>query len=173
MLACHRLKISNRLEAELFAVQKSQPASRRQGIRKKQKKTLLSTSNAAFSQGNVAGAILIRISPHNEHKKFNAWDISSDKFLRFINLEATKTICIKSYFKCTTMALIAVIFFFPEISYCYKTPCRNGGTCTETDTGFECVCPSQWNCIDCSCSGRFLTSGDLLRCISSLQHSYS
>ena len=41
-----------------------------------------------------------------------------------------------------------------ETSYCYTTPCKNGGTCTETDTGFECICPSQWNCIDCSCSGK-------------------
>ena len=41
-----------------------------------------------------------------------------------------------------------------ETSYCYTTPCKNGGTCTETDTGFECICPSQWNCIDCSCNGK-------------------
>ena len=41
-----------------------------------------------------------------------------------------------------------------ETSYCYTSPCKNGGTCTETDTGFECICPSKWNCIDCSCSGK-------------------
>lgn len=53
--------------------------------------------------------------------------------------------------------LISVLFYcVTEKSYCYTAPCKNGGTCTETDTGFECICSSQWNCIDCSCSGKSL-----------------
>ena len=29
----------------------------------------------------------------------------------------------------------------PETSSCQSAPCLNGGTCRETYSGFECVCP--------------------------------
>ena len=28
-----------------------------------------------------------------------------------------------------------------KIDYCLSNPCNNGGTCTQTETGFTCVCP--------------------------------
>lgn len=32
------------------------------------------------------------------------------------------------------------MIFFIEENKCHPSPCKNGGTCTETEEGYECSC---------------------------------
>ena len=35
---------------------------------------------------------------------------------------------------------LSIFFVFTEENKCHPSPCKNGGTCTETEEGFECSC---------------------------------
>lgn len=54
-------------------------------------------------------------------------------------------------------ALVSLMFtqlprFRSEISRCHPNPCRNGGTCSETDESFVCLCPEGYK--GKTCAGR-------------------
>jgi len=43
-----------------------------------------------------------------------------------------------------------IINNYSDIDECYYPPCRNGGTCVNTDGSYECFCPPGWMGKDCS-----------------------
>lgn len=85
--------------------------------------------------------------------------------------------CLDFFFFLFLVFLVLVLLFKkeffccwpnPDMNYCYHNPCRNGGTCMEIDTGFECICTTAWGCKDCSCTGKFYKS-DLQKCQSGMK----
>ena len=62
--------------------------------------------------------------------------------------------------------------FYSEIPACESSPCLNGGSCTNTDTGFTCDCAEGWRGDTCEESKN--TSGLQLRLTDKNQlHVYS
>jgi len=48
------------------------------------------------------------------------------------------------------MFYIYAFLFSVNSDFCSSNPCKHGGTCTNSGTGYSCTCPSGWSGTDCN-----------------------